>query len=234
MKTKFIFSVVLLMIISWSCSNNVEFTEAFKKQAAGKYLYTQDETMEVYFDDDKLALKWRGADDVKPVVTDENTIFIADMYKKLRFVEHPETKAFYLATVDPDNEEKVTYDYIKVADSFKTPSEYLKDKNFEMALEGYANIRAQDSNSNLVEEYRFNRLGYRYIRDGDYDNAIAVFKMNTELFPTSSNVYDSLADAYKRSGDSAQAYFFYKKTLELDSGNERAKAFIKNYNPQGE
>lgn len=214
--------------MNWSCSNKVEFTEAFKKQATGKYLYTQDETMEVYFEDDKLSLKWRGAD-VKPVVTDENTIFIADMYKKLRFVEHPETKAFYLATVDPDNDEKVTYDYIKVADSFKTPSEYLKDKNFEKALEGFANMRAQDSNSNLVEEHRFNRLGYRYIRDEDYENAIAVFKMNTQLFPTSSNVYDSLADAYKRSGDSAQAFTFYKKALELDSGNERAKKFISAY-----
>ena len=53
--------------------------------------------------------------------------------------------------------------------------------------------------------------------------------MNVALNSDSENVYDSLADAYLRSGDSLQAFNNYKKALELNSGNERAKSFVKNY-----
>jgi len=49
------------------------------------------------------------------------------------------------------------------------------------------------------------------------------------LYPKSDNVYDSLADAYLRNGDSLQAFNNYKKALELNTGNDRAKAYIKKY-----
>jgi predicted Zn-dependent protease len=47
------------------------------------------------------------------------------------------------------------------------------------------------------------------------------------LYPNSSNVYDSLAEAYMKSGDTVQSIENYKKSLTLDSGNERAKRQLK-------
>jgi tetratricopeptide (TPR) repeat protein len=174
-------------------------------------------------------LKWKCASKVEPVDLDENTFFVADMYKKLRFVQHPETKKRYLATVSADDDNKVSYDFLKVEDTYNTPRMYLQNKDYDNALKGYLELRKQDSTQIYIEEAEVNRMGYNFLTDKDYANAIAVFKMNTALYPESDNVYDSLADAYVRSGDSLQAFNNYKKALELNSGNERAKDFVKNY-----
>ena len=47
-----------------------------------------------------------------------------------------------------------------------------------------------------------------------------------QLYPYSSNVYDSYADALRQNGDTLQAIEFYKKSFVIDSGNKRAKNFI--------
>ena len=50
-----------------------------------------------------------------------------------------------------------------------------------------------------------------------------------ELYPASSNVYDSYADALKVSGDTLEAIKYYKKSLAIDSGNRNAKRFVEKY-----
>ena len=83
-----------------------------------------------------------------PQLNHENTFFVADMYKKFHFVEHPQTKKRYLSVLDEDNEKIISYDYLKVPDSFKTPSMYLKNKEYDKALLGYLNIQKQAVSQN--------------------------------------------------------------------------------------
>ena len=150
------------------------------------------------------------------------------MYKKLRFVRD-NSNQLYLSVVDTEDESKLTYDYVKLSDTFYLPSEHLAKENFDKALEGYLSIKELDSTIYMIDEYDLNRLGYDYLRDENYKNAITVFKMNVELYPESGNVYDSLADAYLRSGDSAQAFTNYKKALEIEPRNPRALKYIETY-----
>ncbi|MBT8273054.1 MAG: tetratricopeptide repeat protein [Bacteroidia bacterium] len=229
MKTKLLIITISLLQLCLSCSKNVNFSQEFIDKTSGRYLYTQDEILTVYYEKNTLFLNWRGAERLKPVVLDQNTIFVADMYKKLRFVEHPDTEEFYLATVDPEDEDLISYDYLKLADSAKIPSRHLLDGEFDKALSGYMKIKANDSTDILIDEGEFNRLGYQYLREKRYQNAIDVFKINVALYPESSNVYDSLADAYLRSGDSLQAFNNYSKALELNNGNRRAKEYVEAY-----
>lgn len=229
MNTKSLLVFLFLIVVVFSCSKNIDYSSEYMQQTSGRYLYTQEEVIDVYYDNKKLFLKWKGAEKIEPVIIDENVFFIVDMYKKFHFVEHPETKKRYLSIVSDDNKDLITYDYLKVADSFKTPRMYLKDKNYSKALTGYLEIQKQDSTSVLFNEREFNSLGYRLIRDKEYENAIEVFNMNVVLYPESSNVYDSLADAYVRHGDSLQAFNNYKKALEYNNGNRRAKQFIEAY-----
>ena len=49
------------------------------------------------------------------------------------------------------------------------------------------------------------------------------------MYPKSSNVYDSLAEAYLLSGDSLQAYNNYKMAFNYDNRNNRAKEFVNKY-----
>ncbi|MDO1501052.1 tetratricopeptide repeat protein [Winogradskyella maritima] len=221
-------SVLLALVLLTNCGNSVDYSEDFKNDVAGKYLYNPDDLIKVYFNDNTLMLNWRGAN-IEPVALDENEIFIADMYAKYRFLMHPETGQRYMSQIPENNPDSLRYDYLKVSDDFKTPSQYLKAKNFEKALEGYLAIKAQDSTSDLISERDFNRQGYRYFRDQDWAKAIEVFKMNVALHPNSSNVYDSLAQAYLVSGDSINAYENYSKALEKNSSNNRARTYIEEY-----
>ena len=66
----------------------------------------------------------------------------------------------------------------------------------------------------------------------DYGTAIAILSLNVEFYPKSANCYDSLADAYMRSGDGEAAVMYYRKALEtLDRyprENERFNSLREN------
>ena len=228
-RIKALIIIILSIGLVTSCSKTVNYTPEQIAQTSGRYLYNQDEVIDVYYDANTLYLKWKGAQKIEPVALDAHTFFVADMYKKLRFVQHPETKKWYLGVVSKDDDTKVTYDYLKVADTFKTPYMYLKAKEYDKALEGYLELKKQDSSHVYIEESEVNRLGYNLLRTNEFENAIKVFKMNVALYPDSDNVYDSLADAYLRSGDSLQAFTNYSKALELNTGNDRAKRYVEHY-----
>jgi len=51
--------------------------------------------------------------------------------------------------------------------------------------------------------------------------------LNAEAFPGSGNVWDSLAEAYMKSGDLKKAQETYEKVLVLDPANENAKEMLK-------
>jgi Flp pilus assembly protein TadD len=72
-----------------------------------------------------------------------------------------------------------------------------------------------------------NRLGYLLLRKNDRSNAIKAFQQNTELYPQSSNVYDSLAEAYLAAGEKSLAVKNYEKALELNPRNEKAATMLK-------
>lgn len=228
MKTRIL--LLSFLTLTLSCTKSITYSPEHIQKTSGRYLYSLDEVIEVYYENNDLFLKWKGAEKMKPVVLDANTFFVPDMYKKLRFVQHPKTKKWYLGIVSEEDDSQVSYEYLKVADTFKTPSMYLKDKNYDAALVGFMQMKALDSASVFVNEHEFNRMGYNLLNEKAYDDAIAVFKMNVALYPDSDNVYDSLADAYLRSGDSLNAYNNYSKALELNTGNDRAKKYIEAYN----
>ena len=69
-----------------------------------------------------------------------------------------------------------------------------------------------------------NGAGYTLLGENKTDMAIAVFKINTELFPDEANPYDSLGDAYRQKGDIEAAIASYTKALEIDPEFTSSKA----------
>lgn len=228
MKTKLFAVVFLGLFFAQSCSKSIQYSEELKQRTAGKYQFNDDDIMIVSYEDNTVFLKWRGVK-IKPVALDSNTFFVPDMYKKLRFVQHIESKDTYLSIIPEDDSGTTTYDYIKLPDNYKTPSQHLDDGSYDLALQGYLKIREKDSTSSFISERKFNNMGYRFLREKKYDDAIGVFKMNVELHPNSGNVYDSLAEGYLRSGDSLQAFSNYTKALEINKNNKGAQQYIDAY-----
>lgn len=220
-----IYTFFLLFIISCSNTSN---SEAFIKKTTGRYLYNSDELITVYFNNKTLFLKWRGATAIKPLKIDENTFFVKEMNEKIQFLNNPSNGKTYLVLVPKENE-TLQYNFKKLAPTEKTPSEYLATNEFDKALEGYITIQKKDSLDPVIDEHNFNRLGYQKLKNENYQEALQIFKINMALYPNSSNVYDSYADALKRNGDTIKAIEFYKKSVALDSGNKKAKRFIEKY-----
>jgi cytochrome c-type biogenesis protein CcmH/NrfG len=69
-------------------------------------------------------------------------------------------------------------------------------------------------------------LGYRLIRSKKVEQAIRIFQLNVEAYPQSSNVYDSLAEAYMNHGDKQQALANYQRALQLNPKNKTAARMI--------
>jgi hypothetical protein len=74
----------------------------------------------------------------------------------------------------------------------------------------------------FVNEGQLNGLGYERLMKRATAEAIRVFKWNVELFPNSSNVHDSLGEAYAKAGQRELAVQSYEKSLALDPKNENA------------
>jgi CubicO group peptidase (beta-lactamase class C family) len=72
-------------------------------------------------------------------------------------------------------------------------------------------------------EVVLNSYAYIFLRSGKVDEAIKVFKLNTDLYPGSFNVFDSLADGYEKAGNKTLAIESCKKALQIDPSNEYEK-----------
>jgi uncharacterized protein len=72
----------------------------------------------------------------------------------------------------------------------------------------------------LPPELFMNSLGYQLMGNGRMDEAISVFKTNVERYPNSANVYDSLAEAYEKSGKIDLAKPNYEKAVQLGQQNK--------------
>ena len=75
----------------------------------------------------------------------------------------------------------------------------------------------------LVGEQLLNGIGYDLLGSRLVDEAIVVFRLAVREFPSSSNVYDSLGEAYMTKGDKAQAIANYERSLQLNPQNDNAR-----------
>jgi tetratricopeptide (TPR) repeat protein len=74
-----------------------------------------------------------------------------------------------------------------------------------------------DSKHRYMEtEALMNRFGYALLRANRVADAIEVFKLNTEAYPNSVNVHDSLGDALAAAGRKEDAIKSYEKALSID------------------
>lgn len=92
-------------------------------------------------------------------------------------------------------------------------------KGAEPALTEYRQWRLGRPASETVNETQMNALGYNLLRMQRVKEAIEVFKLNVEDHPQSSNVYDSLGEAYAVYGDTQLAIKNYERSIELDANN---------------
>lgn len=210
---------LFLFVICSSCTSPKN-SEPFIKATEGRYLFNANEVLEVFYKDQELFIKWRGRDDIQPLKVNDSAFYVKALNEKMLFVSKPEMHI----ELAPKTEHKgVLYHFKKLKPGEKTAFEYLTEKDFEKATESYLAIKAKDSLDPLIKEYTLNSLGYQFLRNKERQKAIAIFKINTLLYPKSSNTFDSLADSYLAINDTLAAVENYKKALAINPENRGSK-----------
>jgi thiol-disulfide isomerase/thioredoxin len=72
----------------------------------------------------------------------------------------------------------------------------------------------------------FNAYGYVLLSAKNNNEALNVFRLNTMLYPDNANSFDSLAEAWERTGNKKEAIAAYEKLLVLKPGDENVKKKI--------
>jgi predicted alpha/beta superfamily hydrolase len=70
-----------------------------------------------------------------------------------------------------------------------------------------------------VPENMMNGLGYQLMEKRKFEDAIAVFEKNVELYPESANTYDSLGEGLEAAGKLEAAKQNFQKAIELATKN---------------
>jgi CubicO group peptidase (beta-lactamase class C family) len=102
----------------------------------------------------------------------------------------------------------------------------IEKEGLASAVEYYKGIK--DSNSYYINESEMNGMGYEFLQSGKVKEAVAIFKLNSEAFPKSSNVYDSYGEALLAQGNKTEALENYKRSVKLNPGNENAIKILKD------
>ncbi len=111
-----------------------------------------------------------------------------------------------------------------------TLSATIASSGVEQAARQYHDLKAAHSATYNFDESELDNLGYRLIRANKFKEAVRIFQLNVEAYPQSSNVYDSLGEAYMDDGDKPQAIANYQKSLQLNPQNRNAVQMLQKLN----
>lgn len=89
----------------------------------------------------------------------------------------------------------------------------------------YNKIKEDDSYD--FNENQMNEIGYLLMGEDKFEDALEVFKWNMAAYPNSFNTYDSYAEANMKKGNTEEAIKYYKKSIEMNPGNQNGIDMLK-------
>ena len=205
-----------------SC-NNSKNTQEFINTSEGKYLFNSNETMDVFFIDDILKIKWRGKD-LTPIKVNDSIFYVKEINEKLIFISTPK---IHIELVEKREHKGEKFYFKKLSEGEKTAFEYFENKEYTNAMNAYIKIQQNDSLDPTINQNRLNILGYKYMRANKIKEAQEIFKINIALYPDKSSVYDSMGDAFIKEKDTLKAIEYYKKSLSINPENRKSLKNLK-------
>lgn len=103
----------------------------------------------------------------------------------------------------------------------------IREKGIDHVVTEFQRMIHDQSGTYRNDEGELNNLGYQLLNSKRVKEAIEVFKLVVEVFPGSSNAYDSLGEAHMIAGHKALAIENYRKSVELNPGNQHGVEMLK-------
>ncbi|WP_165730154.1 type IV pilus biogenesis/stability protein PilW [Polaribacter sp. 20A6] len=214
---------LFLFILLASCTSQKN-SEDFISTTQGRYLFNDNEVIEIFFKEQQLFAKWRGNDHIDLLKVNDSAFYMKELNEKILFVSQPE---MHIQLAEKREHKGLKYDFRKLKNGEKTPHEYFEAQQFDKALDAFKMIQQRDSLNPIISQGTLNRLGYKYIKKEDFDSALEIFKINAILYPNKSNVFDSMAEAYFLKKDTVNAIINFKKALAINPENRNSERFLK-------
>ena len=104
----------------------------------------------------------------------------------------------------------------------------IKESCIAEAVMFYKDAKVSQADTFNFDIDQLNTLGYQFLEEDQNEIALALFKLNVAQFPEASNPYDSLGEAYLKSGEQTLAITNYKKSLALNPANDNARDVLKS------
>lgn len=101
------------------------------------------------------------------------------------------------------------------------------EKGIDSAVAQYHELYKTEKDKYDFDEDQINGLAFRFMRNGMFEPAIALLKLNAETYPKSEDIYEALGDAYMFQNNKILAVENFYKVLQLDPKNEHAQEMIK-------
>ena len=206
----------------------VNIDEETMNRFCGRYKAGSDEVIEVILTDGDFFIK--GFEDDKLYHVGENKFVMKSRMGSITFIMNESRKFDEIKYQFTDELGRFLYEEKtcpRIGSEEKIPKELLDESRIDEAINAYQRIFYENKNDSYLTENRLNMMGYQYIYKKMYDQAIAILVLNTEFYPDSPNCYDSLGEAYMKSGNKELAIENYKKVLELNPENQNAKNKLK-------
>lgn len=192
---------------------------------SGRYRVNGNEIIDVYQEGNLLYSKGLGFEPNELIKVADNTYFRRHRNRLVRFKPSGENTEMSMHFINPADE-KIQSTFKRVNEDEKIPLEFLIEGNFDESLAAYQALMKQDPEDPTISEGNLNRLGYSFLGGEKMKYAQAIFKVNTILYPESSNVYDSYAEACMKIGEADLAIKNFEKSLSLDPQNHNARRMI--------
>ena len=112
----------------------------------------------------------------------------------------------------------------------ETLSATIVSTGINSAVRQYHDLKAAEASTYNFDEDELNNLGYEFIRSKKFKEAIGVLQLNVEAYPQSSNVYDSLGEAYMDDGNKPLAIANYQKSLQLNPKSKNGALMLQKLN----
>lgn len=204
----------------------INLTAADTENNCGRYRSEKYELIKIYADGERLFLQKNAEDPEELFKVAADTYVLRNWERQNKIVRNPADNIRYLASVMSTDSISFVNPQLKAEE--KVPFEFILDGQFEKALSAYKQAKTDSPEHFALSQPYINRLGYRFLKIKENKKAIDIFKVNTILYPESSDVYDSLGEAYLAAGDKKQAKINYLLSLKLDPKNTNAAKIIKS------
>jgi hypothetical protein len=186
-------------------------TKGISNKYLGQYRYDSTRSISITSQEGKLWMSYPGASPQELNYTGEGIFLRRESSSPIKFTETKGVIQFNFIRSDGKYQ---SHSQLGIGEQMA--GDILNTGDYADALIAYRTVLENDSSGESLSEGRLNNQGLSMMK-GNFDYAIKLLTINTDLYPDSANTWDSLAFAYQQADNKQKAIEHYRNALKRDS-----------------